>query len=437
LPTSELRPGSHCAGRAVLLGAAALRHISCIAPAPSFVPARANCLQQLAGNATSELFRYLRPFDKTAFQGALYELNIAYLSNISLCIMAESNATILIPDISGFTEFMTSNELSHASHAINILIDAILTAVGDEYEVSEIEGDAVLLIKKGPAPPQKEILDICLKIFNAFHFQRKWMQQHTICPCGACQAIINLTLKFVVHHGPLAEMKVGGFVKQSGTDMIVAHRLLKNSINNNEYLLLTEKLLQVANSAETVEMEWTSASEEYASIGKVDYRFALLNEARKNVPEPPKLPNYSSPQNVSPVEIRIAANFRDVYMAMMNIPDRPHWMRGLRSVEQDIPDVFVGSIHRCTFDEYQAIISPLRMTVSDEGIFYAESYRINDMDISLVTEFVFRNTAETLCSFSARFINVGETPVPEEISAALLVQMQQMAENLKDHCENQ
>lgn len=56
--------------------------------------------------------------------------------------MAEVNATILIPDISGFTEFMTSTELSHDSFAINMLIDAIITAVGDDYEVSEIEGDA-------------------------------------------------------------------------------------------------------------------------------------------------------------------------------------------------------------------------------------------------------------------------------------------------------
>jgi len=100
--------------------------------------------------------------------------------------MAETNATILIPDISGFTEFMTTTELDHGSHAINYLLEAIIEAVGDEYEISEIEGDAVLMFKKGPAPTKKEILDICLKIFNGFHFKRKWMEQHTVCPCGAC-----------------------------------------------------------------------------------------------------------------------------------------------------------------------------------------------------------------------------------------------------------
>ncbi len=100
------------------------------------------------------------------------------------------------------------------------------------------------------------------------------MQQHKMCPCGACDSINNLTLKFVAHHGPVAEIKVGRFVKQSGTEMIVAHRLLKNNIGNNEYLLVTEKLLQHApGQSETDEMEWASSSEEYAAIGKVAYRF--------------------------------------------------------------------------------------------------------------------------------------------------------------------
>src|SRR5688572_9787296 len=158
--------------------------------------------------------------------------------------MGTSSATILIPDISGFTEFMTTTELSHGSQAINMLIDAIVAPIGDEYEVAEIEGDAVLMIRKGNAPSKKEIFDTCLRILNSFHAQRQWIQKHSVCPCGACLCIDHLTVKFIVHHGPVAEIKVGRFVKQSGTDVIVAHRLLKNGINNHEYLLITEKLLQ-------------------------------------------------------------------------------------------------------------------------------------------------------------------------------------------------
>jgi hypothetical protein len=351
--------------------------------------------------------------------------------------MAETSATILIPDISGFTEFMTTTELAHSSLAINILIDSIIDAVGEEYEVSEIEGDAVLLIRKGPAPTKNEILNICLKIFNAFHFKRKWLQQYTICPCGACQAITNLTLKFVVHHGPLAEIKVGRFIKQSGTEMIVAHRLLKNRIDNNEYLLMTEKLLEQAgdNVTETAEMEWITSSEEYASIGKIDYRFALLNEARKNVPDPPVPKSDYSTDDTPYLEIAIAANFFDVYMALMNIPGRSEWMPGLQKVEQDMPGVFVGSIHHCTFDNFQTVISPLRMTVSEEGIFYAESCQVKELGVSLVHEYVCKKLEEKTAVFATRFLNAGESALPAEINELLFDRMKLMAETLKTHCE--
>jgi hypothetical protein len=350
--------------------------------------------------------------------------------------MPETNATILIPDISGFTKFMTTTELNHASYAINMLIESILNAVGDEYEVSEIEGDAVLLIKKGPPPSQKEVMDICLKIFNAFHFQRKWMQQYTICPCEACLAIAHLTLKFVVHHGPLAEIKVGRFVKQSGPEMIVAHRLLKNGIANNEYLLMTEKLpTQGADASNAVEMQWTSSSEEYDSIGKINYRYTLLKEARKNVPEPPEPKNDYLTDNTSYLEIPVAANFREVYMVIMNIPERYKWIPELESIAQDMPDVYVGSIHHFKFKDYQAIVSPLRMTYTGREVIYAESCQIESLGLSLVYEFIFNKTGENTCLFGARFMNAGLSAMNEEMNAAFFKKLEQMAQGLKTYCE--
>ncbi len=350
--------------------------------------------------------------------------------------MAETNATILIPDISGFTEFMTTTELTHSTHALNYLIDAMVEAVGDEYEVSEIEGDAVLLIKKGLPPSKKEIFDTCIKIFNAFHFRRKWMQLHTVCPCGACQAIINLTLKFVVHHGPVAEIKVGRFVKPSGPEMIVAHRLLKNSIESREYLLVTEKLLQRINDpAEVVEMEWNTSCEEYASIGKVNYQFALLSEARKKVPEPPEPNNYYHSDATSYFETLIAANYFDLYMVLKEIPTRPEWMRGLQKVEQDIPAVFIGSVHRCTFDDYEAVVSPLRMVISEDGIMYAESFDVKEMGISLIFEFLFRKVDQNNCVFGYRFLNSNEVPLDEGTKSRFSDQLKIMAQCLKSYCE--
>lgn len=349
--------------------------------------------------------------------------------------MAETNATILIPDISGFTEFMTTTELSHSSFAINMLIDAIITAVGEEYDVSEIEGDAVLLIRKGPAPTQQAVMDICLKIFNAFHYQRKWMQQYTVCPCGACRAVSNLTLKFVVHHGPLAEIRVGKFTKQSGTEMIVAHRLLKNSIDNHEYLLVTEKLLeQQTDTSGSLEMEWNSSFEEYPSIGKVQFRYTSLADARKLVPDPPVPVGYQS-DDTSFLEIPIAANFQDVYMAVMNIPGRPEWVPGLQKVEQDQPAVFIGSVHLCTFDDLVATVSPMRMNIAEDGILYAERCTIKDTGHTLVHEYVFKKLGENSCLFSVRCMNAGDAPLPEALQEKLTEKIKAFGESVKAFME--
>lgn len=350
--------------------------------------------------------------------------------------MARTNATILIPDISGFTEFMTATEMSHGSTAISILMDTIISAVGVEYEISNVEGDAVLMIKKGSAPSKKEILDICFKIFNAFHFQRKWLQQHAVCPCKACREISNLKLKFVAHHGSLDEMKVGNFVTVSGTEVIIAHRLLKNSVPSNEYLLITEKLLHHAeDSPGAIELDWVDSSDEYGSIGKVNYRFALLDGVNNKVPDPPPLEN-DYPKDATPfIKMQIGANFLDVYMITMNIPGRNEWIPGLKTIEQDRPQVFVGSMHVCTFENYQAIISPLQMTASNEEIFYAESCRIDELGLSLVHEFVFGNVNDKCCNFSWRFLNTKSAPVPGEIKSVLFERMQQMAEGLKAYCE--
>jgi hypothetical protein len=352
--------------------------------------------------------------------------------------MARTTATILIPDISGFTEFMTNTELSHSSFAISTLINTIISTVGDEYEISEIEGDAVLMFKRGPAPGKKEIQDICLKIFNAFHFQRSWMQKHVICPCKACLEIDRLTLKFIAHHGAVGEIRAGGFTKLSGVDVIVAHRLLKNSVPSNEYVLLSEKLLQ--QSIETPEadrMEWAVSSDDYSSIGKVEYRFALLNEQRKKAPEAPE-PQVNYPaETTASYEIPIAANYQEAYMIFMNVPNRPEWLHTLKTVEQQIPAAFVGSVHYCSFDDYQAIVSPLQMRmIGAEQITYAESCLIEALGLSLVYEASFKYLTPNSCILSARIINTGPQPIAEETSAMLLRSLQNMAESLNEFCEN-
>ncbi|GAO41568.1 DUF2652 domain-containing protein [Flavihumibacter petaseus] len=320
--------------------------------------------------------------------------------------MAEINATILIPDISGFTEFMSNTELSHGTMAINMLIDAIVKTVNDRYEVSEIEGDAVLLIKKDPAPSKDEMTALCLEIFQAFHFQRLWMQQHTVCPCRACMALENLSLKFIGHHGLLAEMRVGRFIKHSGPEMIVAHRLLKNGIGHHEYVLLTDNLLQHMQTAEqeTAVMNWQQASEELTTLGKIDYSFALLTEIREQLPPPPDPVVYYEEYETPYQDFPVAADFQDAYMRVMNIPDRASWVPELQSVEQEFAHVFIGSKHVARYTDETVTISPAKMLPGAEQIIYAEIWKLEKAGISMILEQVFTRLSQGNSLLQLRFL---------------------------------
>ena len=124
--------------------------------------------------------------------------------------------SILLPDISGYTEFMTKTELSHSSHIINELLDAILAANTGDFVLSEVEGDALLLYQKGKPIEADALVRQCLSMFESFHTQLKIIERDSICPCGACKTASNLTLKFVAHHGMVQEIKVRQFTQALG-----------------------------------------------------------------------------------------------------------------------------------------------------------------------------------------------------------------------------
>ena len=65
--------------------------------------------------------------------------------------MAEQSL-IFIPDISGFTKFVTETEITHSQHIISELINAIIIENSLNLKISEIEGDAVLFYRIGKPP---------------------------------------------------------------------------------------------------------------------------------------------------------------------------------------------------------------------------------------------------------------------------------------------
>ena len=191
--------------------------------------------------------------------------------------MAVTPATIVIPDISGYTSFISQMEIEHGAYIIGQLIENIITQA-DMFIVSEVEGDAVLLYAKGLILSKKTLLKQCLKMFHEFHVRRKTLYHATKCNCNACKGIDKLTLKFIVHYGDIYELQISNFLKPSGIEVVLAHRLLKNTIDSHEYILMTQGFLaQTTDGKESYDLVWVEHSQEIDNIGNVAYQFTLLN----------------------------------------------------------------------------------------------------------------------------------------------------------------
>ena len=64
----------------------------------------------------------------------------------------ENKGLLFIPDISGFTRFVSESEISHSRLIIQELLDTLINANQMGLEVSEIEGDAILFYKYCDSP---------------------------------------------------------------------------------------------------------------------------------------------------------------------------------------------------------------------------------------------------------------------------------------------
>ena len=200
-----------------------------------------------------------------------------------------SSGLIFIPDISGYTNFVSNNEIQHSKHIMEELLEVVIDANIIDLELSEIEGDALLFFREGPAPGIEQMLDQVKKMYVDFHAYLKKFESQRICSCGACSTANNLNLKFIAHYGELAEKDIKGRKVLFGSDVILAHRLLKNHIKSDEYALLSDDLINSCDPESLFpELSWSKINREKEKydLGEVNYCFIELGALMKNVPEP-------------------------------------------------------------------------------------------------------------------------------------------------------
>ena len=267
--------------------------------------------------------------------------------------MDQKDALLFIPDISGFTSFVKNTEILHARHIISELLEIIIDANEIDLEISEIEGDAILFYRFGQAPEMGELLAQVQKMYVNFKAYLKRYESQRICQCGACTTAQHLSLKFVAHYGEIVLEKVKDFTKLFGSDVIVAHRLLKNDLPQKQYLLITDQLLQRKGGVDALKQKaWDdviSGIGEYDS-GTSSYNYLALDKLDSMVPEP-QIIDFSLPgidMKIDEYEGVVHAPLNMVFDVVSDLSFRHQWQAGLKdSGNLNGPITKNGSSHRC------------------------------------------------------------------------------------------
>lgn len=183
--------------------------------------------------------------------------------------MEEVQGFIVLLDISGYTRYVRAHNLrhvpflgksfqttgeAHAEAVVTDLLEALIHATADILNPEKLEGDAVLLtaVVDEPEPFGRVLVERLRGVFRVFHERLDSIRFCETCLCDCCAQMAQLRVKAIAHYGPFLLKTVAGFREIAGQEVIRAHRLLKNEVKSDEYLLLTDAVVALAGGGESL-----------------------------------------------------------------------------------------------------------------------------------------------------------------------------------------
>ena len=285
----------------------------------------------------------------------------------------EHKGLLFIPDISGFSRFVTETEIGHSRLIIQELLEILINANEIGLEISEIEGDAILFYKFGEAPPLEVLYRQVERMFCAFHESLLVYDMHRYCQCKACMSAKALTLKVITHYGEFTGYNVKSFQKLIGKDIIVAHQLLKNDIPDHEYWIITPNLSEHPLMM-TQWMRW-DASVKHTETGNISFHYTHLGNLRRELrptgPSPLVLDNMVKAFSVRK---EYATDIITLFHASGDFQYRDKWQEGVANVEilnHYLPRV--GMKCKCVINGKQTMVYSSSYKYQDDRIEFTES----------------------------------------------------------------
>jgi hypothetical protein len=169
---------------------------------------------------------------------------------------------ILIPDLNGFTEFVFNTKLYTGEYIVRQLLSTLIDMNNQYFEISEIEGDAILFYRYEKNPSYQSISKMLCKMQDAFTLKIKELNK-------TLSTTIDLSLKFIVHYGMFSQYTIGSFKKLYGKTIVEAHQLLKNEFAEQpSYVLFSHSFLD---NSRNYENECTADTLSIPEVGVIHY----------------------------------------------------------------------------------------------------------------------------------------------------------------------
>lgn len=183
---------------------------------------------------------------------------------------------LVLADISGYTKFVAETELDHSDVLVRRMLNVIIASLKGRLEMAQLEGDAIFFVGEA-APPN--LIAWLEESYLTFHRRMRTFLERRQCSCDACARAPELTLKLIAHYGRYARQRVGDTSQVHGVDVIVPHRLAKNSVPSHEYILATADLLE--RLPEPVRASFVPHTEDAAGFGRLTLGYRDLGPLRK------------------------------------------------------------------------------------------------------------------------------------------------------------
>jgi len=179
---------------------------------------------------------------------------------------------LLIADISGYTDYVMESPLEYAEDVVSDVTATVVQELRPILRVNKLEGDAVFAYALEGEIDASMLVDGIEQSYFAFRNRLRGIEHSTSCTCNACAKIPDLNLKFVAHYGSFIRRPATGGEELTGQDVIVVHRLLKNTVGETfglrGYALFTEACI-AALGLDPAAAAMAEHGESYRDVGGV------------------------------------------------------------------------------------------------------------------------------------------------------------------------